>query len=106
MNKIKLFFIVLPVFLLMEVTAQVKPNILWITSEDNSVNWIGCYGNQYAETPNIDRLADEGFRYTHLFFMPMRRCVPHREAPGLPVFMPFQWGHIPCAVETISRMIV
>ena len=40
-----------------------KPNILWITSEDNSHHWIGCYGNEQAETPNIDRLAAEGVRY-------------------------------------------
>ena len=38
-----------------------RPNILWITSEDNNVNWVGCYGNEPAETPHIDRLAAEGF---------------------------------------------
>ena len=44
-----------------------RPNILWLTSEDNSAEWIGCYGNRLARTPNIDRLATEGFRYTHAF---------------------------------------
>lgn len=44
-----------------------SPNILWLTSEDNSAEWIGCYGNELAKTPNIDRLAREGFRYTHVF---------------------------------------
>lgn len=44
-----------------------RPNILWLTSEDNSAEWLGCYGNPLAKTPNIDRLADEGFRYTHAF---------------------------------------
>lgn len=44
-----------------------RPNILWITSEDNSANWLGCYGNKYAQTPNIDRLAREGFRYLHCY---------------------------------------
>ena len=42
--------------------AAVQPNILWITSEDNGVKWIGCYGGQNAQTPNIDQLATEGFR--------------------------------------------
>ncbi|MGB0582038.1 MAG: sulfatase-like hydrolase/transferase [Limisphaerales bacterium] len=44
-----------------------RPNILWITSEDNSVWWVGCYGSKNTKTPNIDQLAKEGFRYTHCF---------------------------------------
>ena len=44
-----------------------RPNILWITSEDNSISWVGCYGSKNTRTPNIDQLAAEGFRYTHCF---------------------------------------
>lgn len=44
-----------------------NPNILWITSEDNSASWIGCYGNKYAETPHIDQLAKEGFQYMNTY---------------------------------------
>ena len=44
-----------------------RPNILWITSEDNSIAWVSCYGSKNAKTPHIDRLAEEGFRYTHCF---------------------------------------
>jgi arylsulfatase A-like enzyme len=44
-----------------------RPNILWITSEDNGISWVSCYGSKNAKTPNIDRLAKEGFRYTHCF---------------------------------------
>ena len=40
-----------------------RPNILWVTSEDNSHHWIGCYGNKAAMTPNIDKLAADGIRY-------------------------------------------
>ena len=43
------------------------PNILWITCEDNSEFFVSCYGNSFATTPNIDRLAGEGFLYTHAF---------------------------------------
>ena len=43
------------------------PNILWITSEDNNVQWVGCYGQPNADTPRLDQLASEGFRYTHCF---------------------------------------
>jgi len=44
-----------------------RPNILWITSEDNSISWISSYGAKNAKTPNIDQLAQEGFRYLHCF---------------------------------------
>ena len=44
-----------------------RPNILWITSEDNGIKWVGCYGGTMANTPAIDALAKEGFRYTHCF---------------------------------------
>lgn len=42
------------------------PNILWITSEDNSP-LAGCYGDQFATTPNMDLLASQGFLYTHAY---------------------------------------
>ncbi len=44
-----------------------KPNILWITSEDNGISWVSCYGGTNAQTPAIDQLAREGFRYKHCF---------------------------------------
>ena len=43
------------------------PNILWIVSEDNSAYYTGCYGNSFATTPNIDKLASNGFLYTHAY---------------------------------------
>jgi len=42
------------------------PNILWITSEDNN-RFLGCYGDAFATTPHLDRLAAEGFLYTHAY---------------------------------------
>lgn len=42
------------------------PNILWITSEDNSP-LLGCYGDSFATTPHLDKLASEGFLYTHAY---------------------------------------
>jgi len=46
--------------------AQKRPNILWITSEDNSA-FLGCYGDEFATTPHLDKLAKEGFLYTHAY---------------------------------------
>jgi len=44
-----------------------RPNILWVTSEDNGISWISCYGSTNCKTPAIDQLAAEGFRYTNCF---------------------------------------
>lgn len=44
-----------------------KPNILWITIEDTSPQFIGCYGNKDSRTPVIDELAKEGVRFTNAF---------------------------------------
>lgn len=41
-----------------------RPNILWITSEDHGPH-MGCYGDTYATTPNVDALAKRGMLYTH-----------------------------------------
>lgn len=46
--------------------AAERPNILWITSEDNGP-FLGCYGDENAKTPNLDRLAERGIRYTNFF---------------------------------------
>ena len=43
-----------------------RPNVLWITSEDNSP-YLGCYGDPLAKTPNLDRLAEQGVRYHNAF---------------------------------------
>ncbi len=42
---------------------RVLPNILWITSEDNGPH-LGCYGDSYALTPHLDKLAKRSLRYT------------------------------------------
>ena len=61
---VAVFFIVLAP---MNLLADDRPNILWITSEDNGVSWVGCYGGTNAKTPAIDQLAKEGFRYLNCF---------------------------------------
>jgi len=54
-----------------------KPNILWITGEDMSAKWLGCYGNKQIKTPNFDKLAKDGFLYTRCFaHAPV--CAPAR----------------------------
>lgn len=40
-----------------------RPNILWLTFEDTSWFELGCYGNKFVQTPNIDSLASNGFQF-------------------------------------------
>lgn len=47
-------------------TAAQRPNILYIALEDITP-MMGCYGDEYAKTPNFDQLAAEGIRYTHAY---------------------------------------
>ena len=72
--KILTFFIltlnIIPVF------AQQKPNILWIVCEDISP-YLGCYGDSLVKTPNIDLLAKDGVRYTHVYTT-AGVCAPSR----------------------------
>lgn len=53
-----------------------QPNILWITSEDNGPQ-LGCYGDEYANTPNIDALAQRSLRY-HRCWSNAPVCAPAR----------------------------
>jgi len=52
-----------------------KPNIILVLSDDMGYSDIGCYGGE-IETPNLDRLADKGLRYTR--FYNTGRCCPTR----------------------------
>src|SRR5687768_13616768 len=41
-----------------------KPNVVFILADDLGYTDLGCYGSKFYETPNIDRLAREGMRFT------------------------------------------
>lgn len=65
-RHIGLFIIFLALLHASVFAAAERPNILWITSEDNST-FLGCYGDENARTPNLDRLAEGGIRYDNFF---------------------------------------
>lgn len=52
------------------------PNIIVILADDLGYADLGCYGNQFNETPNIDRLATSGMRFTQFYAGPV--CSPTR----------------------------
>jgi N-sulfoglucosamine sulfohydrolase len=55
-----------------------RPNILWISLEDTSPRF-GCYGDELARTPNIDRLAAQGCIFPRAFSV-AGVCAPSRSA--------------------------
>jgi len=61
---------------LIDVNLPDKPNILWITCEDQMPT-LGCYGDQISKTPNLDKLAQEGIRFTNVFST-AGVCAPSR----------------------------
>lgn len=54
-----------------------KPNLVFILADDLGWGDVGCYGQQEIQTPNIDRLASEGLKFTH-FYSGASVCAPSR----------------------------
>jgi arylsulfatase A-like enzyme len=56
-----------------------KPNIIFILADDLGWAELGCYGNKFNETPNLDKLASQGMRFTQAYASaPV--CSPYRAA--------------------------
>jgi len=58
---------------------ETRPNILWLTCEDIGPN-LGCYGDEYADTPHLDALAERGAIYRNAWSnapvcAPARTCI-------------------------------
>jgi len=70
----------LSVLLVMPLLARAadRPNILWFVVDDMSANF-SCYGEKLIETPNVDRLAREGTKFTRAF-VTAPVCSPCRSA--------------------------
>ncbi len=75
------------------------PNILLITTDQQRFDTIAALGNPLIQTPNLDRLVQEGTAFTHCY-TPSPVCVParHALATGLP---PHQ---ITCFDNTVDEM--
>ncbi len=58
--------------------AAKKPNVIFILADDLGWMDLGCQGSRYYETPNIDRLASEGFRLRN--YHNCQNCQPTRAA--------------------------
>ena len=91
-----------------------RPNVVLINCDD-----LGCYGSPANRTPALDRLADEGIRFTN-FYMASPVCSPSRGAlltgcypprfsfglfEGLPVLFPGQAVGLPQSEISIARVL-
>jgi arylsulfatase A len=47
--------------------ARRRPNIVFVLADDLGYGELGCYGNRFNETPNLDRLASDGVRFTQAY---------------------------------------
>src|SRR3954464_12688904 len=59
------------------VIAVEKPNLIWIMADDLGYGDLGCYGQKVIQTPNLDRMAREGMRFTQ-FYAGATVCAPSR----------------------------
>jgi len=56
-----------------------RPNILWIMTDEQRKDSLGCYGSTWAHSPSIDRIAREGIVFENAY-TPAPVCVPARAA--------------------------
>ena len=59
-------------------TKKTKPNLIIIYTDDQGYNDLGCYGSETIKTPRLDRMANEGVRFTSFYTQPV--CGPSRGA--------------------------
>ena len=73
---------------------EVRPNIVFIMSDDHAAHALSCYDSRINQTPNLDRIAKEGMRFVNCFAV-NSICTPSRATiltgkyshkNGVPVF--------------------
>ncbi|MDX9754025.1 MAG: sulfatase-like hydrolase/transferase, partial [bacterium] len=65
-----------------------RPNIIYIMTDDHAAHALSCYGSVVNRTPNLDRLAREGVRFTHSF------CTNSLCAPCRAVVLTGKFNHV------------
>lgn len=78
MRFINFIFILLTVIFIGCRTEKKQPNFIIILTDDQGYNDLSCFGSTRVETPNIDRMAEEGIRFTN--FYAQNVCGPSRAA--------------------------
>lgn len=83
-NNILRLFIFVTFILLISATKEseitnIKPNVIYIMADDLGYGDLGCYGQKIIPTPNLDKMAAEGIRFTD-FYSGNTVCAPSRYA--------------------------
>lgn len=65
-----------------------RRNVLMIVADDHAAKYIGCYGNAFLKTPNLDRLALEGARFDNAY------CTNSLCAPGRAAILTGTYSHV------------
>ena len=91
-------------------SADGKPNIIFILTDDLGYGDLSCYGQKTWKTPNLDRMAEEGIRFTD-FYTTSPVCSPARAS----VMTGLNSGHLPIRhlgdpylpddIETVPRRL-
>ncbi|WP_159076467.1 arylsulfatase [Flagellimonas amoyensis] len=68
-----------PNLMVAQMQVNQKPNIVFIMADDLGIGDIGCYGQEILETPHIDKLAQEGMRFTQAY-AGSSVCAPSRSS--------------------------
>ncbi|MBD3672681.1 MAG: arylsulfatase [Planctomycetaceae bacterium] len=81
MRKTDLVFLLLALcaglFVVADRAEARQPNIIFIMADDLGYHELGCYGQKWIKTPNIDRIAAEGIKFTQ-FYSGQAVCAPAR----------------------------
>jgi arylsulfatase A-like enzyme len=73
---------------LSQITEKKRPNIIFIMSDDHASHAMSCYGSKINKTPNLDRIANEGMRFTNSF------CTNSICAPCRAVILTGKYSHL------------
>ncbi|HET6251428.1 MAG TPA: sulfatase [Tepidisphaeraceae bacterium] len=71
-----------------ETPAAQRPNILYIMSDDHGTGALSCYGSKINKTPNLDRIASEGMRFSNCF------CTDSLCGPSRAVLLTGKYNHL------------
>ena len=77
-----------PGILTSKTQSTTRPNIIFIMTDDHASHAISCYGSVINQTPNIDRLANEGMRFNNCF------CTNAICAPSRAVILTGKYSHV------------
>ena len=78
-TRLLILVVIAPAIFAVAIEAQTRPNIIFIQADDLGYGDLSCYGQRKFNTPNIDRLAAEGMRFTQ-YYAGATVCAPSRSA--------------------------